>query len=112
MMYQINTLGGNIDNPDFEKTAAYPHRAKHFVSELQTYWEQPVQEARLSKAFAGVQDVFMGNGVLAQYCNYPYLGFKDWQHAYYGNNYNRLQAVKAQYDPDNLIRSEQSIAVT
>jgi FAD/FMN-containing dehydrogenase len=26
----------------------------------------------------------------------------DWQRAFWGSNYARLQAVKAQYDPDGL----------
>jgi len=109
MIYQVNTLGGNIANKDFEAASAYPHRSKKFVSELQTYWEQPGQAEKLTQAFADVQNVFASNGIIAQYCNYPYLGFTNWQQAYYGDNYARLQAVKNMYDPDNLIRHEQSV---
>jgi hypothetical protein len=27
---------------------------------------------------------------------------KDWQHSFWGANYQRLQKVKAKYDPDGL----------
>jgi FAD/FMN-containing dehydrogenase len=27
---------------------------------------------------------------------------KDWQHALWGDNYSRLRAVKAKYDPNGL----------
>ena len=41
----------------------------------------------------------------------PDINFKDWQHAYYGDNYGRLQKVKAKYDADNLFEYPQSIKV-
>lgn len=109
MIYQVNTLGGNIQNAAFEKRSAFPHRAFSYFSELQTYWEAPSQEKRLLEKFEQVQQVFSGNGIAAQYRNYPDINFTNWPELYYGSNYERLQAVKAQYDPGNLFRYEQSI---
>jgi len=109
MIYQVNTLGGNIQNAAFENTSCFPHRACSYFSELQTYWYMPGQEKRLLEKFELVQQVFTGNGIKAQYRNYPDINFANWPELYYGNNYKRLQAIKAQYDPDNLFRYEQSL---
>ena len=109
MIYQVNTLGGNIVNSQKETEAAFPHRGYPYFSELQTYWELPVQSKRLLEKFAAVQSLFSANGVTAQYRNYPDINFTNWQTAYYGNNYQRLQLIKQKYDPDNTIRHLQSI---
>jgi len=109
MIYQVNTVGGNIQNAEFEKASSFPHRAYTYFSELQTYWEAPKQEAKLLERFQQVQTMFIENGIQAQYRNYPDINFTNWEEKYYGANYGRLQQVKKKYDPDNLIRSEQSI---
>ena len=109
MIYQVNTLGGNIINSEFEAAAAFPHRAAIYFSELQTYWETEKQSPRLLKKFEEVQNIFAANGISTQYRNYPDINFKNWNSLYYGSNYTRLQQVKNKYDPNNLIRHEQSV---
>ncbi len=109
MIYQVNTLGGNIQNTKFETAASFPHRAFIYFSELQTYWQNERQAPRLLKKFEEVQQIFTANGILTQYRNYPDINFKNWDSLYYGNNYARLQQVKNKYDPNNLIRHGQSI---
>ena len=109
MIYQVNSLGGSIQNDVLEKTAAFPHRAFPYFSELQTYWQNDTQSAKLLKRFREVQDIFKANGITTQYRNYPDINFTNWNQLYYGNNYARLQQVKNRYDPQNRIRHEQSI---
>lgn len=109
MIYQVNTLGGNIINAVKETEAAFPHRAYSFFSELQTYWEQPAQSKKLLEKFETVQQLFTANGITAQYRNYPDINFNNWQAGYYGSQYQRLQQVKKKYDPDNIINQPQSI---
>ncbi len=45
----------------------------------------------------------------AVYPNFPDPDLKDWAHAYYGNNYDRLLRAKARYDPNNFFRFHQSL---
>jgi hypothetical protein len=109
IIYQINTLGGKIDDPHFAKASSYSHRGQNYLSELQTYWRQASQTDKMIKAFEEVQQIFYANGIKEQYRNYPDNNLKDWENAYYGQNYNRLQKVKSKYDPENILRYEQSI---
>lgn len=109
MIYQVNTLGGQIANAGFEQASCYPHRACNYVSELQAYWQQPFGEERLTHVSRECLEILRNHGVKAQYMNYCSLDFKEWETAYYGSSYPRLQEVKRKYDPGNVIRHPQSI---
>ena len=109
IIFQINTLGGNINLPEFEEKSAYPHRNLNFLGELQAYWENPKQESKLLIAFEEIQKMIKENGITAHYRNYPDINFTDWQNAYYGKNYKKLQEIKSQFDPENLFDYPQGI---
>ena len=111
MIYQINTVGGNMQHPNFEKTASFANRQFNYFSELQTYWTNDAKGKKLMDEFETIQQLFAKNGVQAQYRNYPDVNFKNWESAYYGNNYENLQKIKSKYDSNNNIRSLQSIKV-
>jgi FAD binding domain/Berberine and berberine like len=109
MIYQVNTLGGNIINNEFEMASAFAHRDCTYFSELQTYWEAPKHEKNLLQKFEAVQQLFSKNGINTQYKNYPDVNFKNTDEMYYGNNVAELKAVKNKYDPLNIFRGEQTI---
>ena len=44
--------------------------------------------------------------------SFPDPTLEDWQHAYYGTNYDRLLKVKRTYDPDNIFRFHQALQGT
>jgi UDP-N-acetylenolpyruvoylglucosamine reductase len=109
MIYQVNTVGGAVQNADFEKTSCFAHRSYFYFSELQAYWETPTQGNKLMTRFQEVQQQFTENNITAQYRNYPDINFKNSLQLYYGANLERLKAVKKMYDPNNIIQHEQSI---
>jgi len=111
MIYQVNTLGGKITDSGFEQGSSYPHRAFPFVSELQGYGTSAAHDQRIAGVTTEVLKITAGHGITRQYVNYCSLEFSNWEHAYYGDNYSRLQAIKRKYDPDNNIRHPQSIHV-
>lgn len=111
MIYQVNTLGGEVDNSEFEEGSSYPHRHFDFISELQAYWDSPGQEPRLAAATTEILGITQQAGIDRQYVNYCSLEFNNWEHAYYGDSYARLQAIKRKYDPDNNISHAQSVRV-
>ena len=61
--------------------------------------------------FQQVQMMFIDNGIKTQYRNYPDINFKNWEEMYFGSSYSRLQQLKKKYDPNNIIRYEQSIKI-
>ncbi len=109
MLLSIGTLGGKISDPELEKDSSFAHRGSPYLSELQTYWSKEKDGERMINAYKETRDIFLNNGVDKQYINYPDLGFPDWEKAYYGANYERLQRVKEKYDPENIFRYEQSV---
>ena len=109
MIYQINTLGGEINNPDFEKNSAYPHRSFPYLSELQSYWDNASQEKSFLEKFEEIQQLFHKAGISAQYRNYPDINFPNWESAYYGKHYAKLQQLKSQLDPEDVFHYAQSV---
>ena len=112
MIYQVNTLGGVIQDADAESHSAFPHRAYPYFSELQTYWDTPKAGELLMEQFQEVQQIIAKAGIEAQYRNYPDIHFEHFEEKYYGQNLKKLQDIKQQYDPENRFRHEQSIRVS
>ena len=109
MILQFNTLGGAIQDPEFERQSSFPHREYTYFTELQAYWEVPNTGELLMKRFEEVQQLVSKQGIVPQYANYPDINFSNYETRYYGKNLERLRAVKMRYDPGNWIRYEQSI---
>lgn len=109
MIYQVNTLGGKIADPEAAANSCYAHRDKPFLAELQAYPIKSADRAQTLLRFAEIQALFRSAGISAHYANYPDLGFKEPLVSYYGDRLSFLKKIKARYDPDNRIRHAQSV---
>lgn len=97
-------LGGRIKNVSPRETAFYP-RNKNFFIDVATRWSS----IENSQPIENWTNQFVDN-LLKVEDTYAYVGFpitfsniKYTNHVYYGRNYPRLQKVKAQYDPLNIL---------
>jgi hypothetical protein len=109
ILYQVNTLGGAIQQQSFKEASSFAHRDYFYFSELQAYWDMPGQTAGYLKSFEAIQQQFALAGVTAQYRNYPDVNFKNWAQLYYGANLDRLLAVKRKYDARNVFGGTQTL---
>lgn len=111
MIFQVNTLGGKIKDSVFQSQSCFAHRDYNYISEIQAYWEQSKMEEPLHRLTQRCLQLLNQEGIKAQYINYCSLEFKDWQSAYYGDQYEKLREIKRKYDHQNYIQHPQSIEV-
>ncbi|WP_416973732.1 FAD-binding oxidoreductase [Streptomyces sp. 4F14] len=105
-------MGGDSAAPRPDETA-YPHRDATFVIDIGTHWKPGTPPAEVGSLLRQTRTAHhMLRHRLAThsaYVNFPDPDLRDWQHAYYGPNYDRLTAVKHRYDPSGLFRYRQAI---
>lgn len=103
----IAQLGGAASRPAGDATA-YPHRDAAYVMNVHTRWTEPADDAGCiawARAFFDATAPFSTGGV---YVNFIPAD-EDRAHGAYGANYDRLAALKATWDPDNLFRQNQNV---
>lgn len=110
-MVRFDLLGGGaVARVPFEATAFAHRGSTHYVS-LISLWQEdadaPENVDWVDRFCEDLRPALTGE----VYQNYADKDLADWPTAYYGAHYPRLQEVKRQYDPDNVFRHGQSIAV-
>jgi hypothetical protein len=78
---------------------------RQFPSSSQAYWSQRDGKVAATQRIRG----HLAGAVSAHYRNYPSVDFPNWEQAYYGVDYAKLQELKLRYDPDNLFRHQQNV---
>ncbi|MHB1596423.1 MAG: FAD-binding oxidoreductase, partial [Streptosporangiaceae bacterium] len=115
----FDACGGAINRVSPDSTA-FVHRSSLFLAQYSTWWTaQPSPGDPAGAATPGVrrQRNWLDGFYAAMrpyasgeaYQNYADPGLADWERAYYGANYPRLQRVKAAVDPGDLFRFPQSV---
>ena len=110
-IFQINTLGGEINNAERKGKSAYAHRNANYLGEAQCSWSKDENKQRSMDAMKNIQNTLYENNVTQHYVNYPDINIQNYESAYYGDSYERLQKLKKKLDPDNRFNYEQSISV-
>jgi hypothetical protein len=107
----FDALGGAV-NAIGETDTAFVHRDALWVSQYYTGWNWPGSRSGRANQYNWMTSFYdslhpHANG--QAYQNYVDSALKDWQRAYYGVNYPRLQEVKAARDPRRLFDFPQAI---
>jgi hypothetical protein len=115
--YFTNAFGGAVTQTEPQGGSAFAHRNALFYAEPGAGWGTrggaPASEDPLTSiCLSWVTDFAeaLAPYVSGAYSNVPNAGMTDWQTAYWGAGLNRLNAIKAQYDPDNVFTFEQGLS--
>lgn len=95
-------MGGQTNRVAADETS-YPHRDVEFIMNVHTRWEDPIDDdtcVTWAREFYAATRPFATGGV---YVNFVSDGDGDLEQAYAHNN-ARLSEVKAEYDPENVLR--------
>jgi FAD/FMN-containing dehydrogenase len=101
-------LGGTTKRVDPASTA-FPHRNANFLMNVHTRWQEEPQDTR---CIAWARELFDRAARFATggvYVNFMPEDDIDRVRQAFGTNYSRLAAIKAEIDPDNLLRMNMNI---
>jgi len=107
----FDVLGGAVTDLAPGDTA-FPYRDALAVAQYTVGWPIGQRQSEVQRDLRwlhGFRDAMSRDVGNAAYVNYVDPTLTDWQHAYYGANYPRLQRVKQRYDPDDVFRFPQSV---
>ena len=114
--YFTNAFGGAVKAGEPSGGSAFAHRNALFYAEPGAGWGTrggipATADPLTAKCQAWIAEFSeaLGPYVNGAYVNVPNAGMSAWETAYWGNNVDRLRAIKAKYDPDNVFSFEQSI---
>ena len=114
-LLQVDSYGGQV-NAVAPAATAIPQRSSILKLQYQTYWTDPAEDAANLDWIRGFYEAMYGaRGPLPDgtvdgcYVNYPDADLEEWPTLYYQDNYPRLQAVKARWDPCDIFNHRQSI---
>ncbi|HET8727099.1 MAG TPA: FAD-binding oxidoreductase [Alphaproteobacteria bacterium] len=105
----IGQIGGATKRVPADATA-YPHRDAEFVMNVHARWDSPADDRRCVAWAREFFDAVAPHATGGVYVNFVTEDEERVASAY-GTNYDRLVELKRKYDPQNLFRLNQNIAM-
>jgi len=99
--------GGAMNRVPPQDTAFFWRNTKYYM-EWNAAWTEESETQKNIKLVEQTR-IQLQPFVTGSYVNVPDLNIKNYGQEYYGDNFARLQKVKAQYDPENVFNFVQSI---
>ena len=99
--------GGAMNRVPSKDTAFFWRNTKYYL-EWDASWTEESETQKNIKLVEQTR-IQLKPYVTGSYVNVPDLNIKNYGQEYYGDNFARLQKVKAQYDPENVFNFVQSI---
>jgi FAD/FMN-containing dehydrogenase len=106
----VTHLGGAVNRVAPDATA-YPHRDADFLVNITTRWEDAAQDDECIAWTREYFDALTPYATGGTYVNFTTESEGEQSMAYLGN-YDRLVALKNEWDPDNLFRMNQNVEPT
>jgi FAD/FMN-containing dehydrogenase len=103
----VHHVGGAVNDVARDATA-YPHRDTEFVVTVAARWEEPARDDECVAWVRECHDALAEGSTGGTYVNFE--GDREGRERNaYGENYDRLAELKAEYDPENVFRSNQNV---
>jgi FAD/FMN-containing dehydrogenase len=104
----LTHMGGAVSRRPNDATA-YAGRGAQFIMNVHARWEDVAQDAACVTWARSVFEATAPHAATGAYVNFMTQDEAGRVRAAYGDNYARLAAIKAKYDPTNLFRVNQNI---
>lgn len=104
----IYSLGGEINRVPTDATA-YPHRDAQYLLHITTHWTDGGMDSECREWTRDLHASLRDHGTGGEYINNQTDSETERVRAAYGDNYDRLAAIKQEWDPDNVFRMTQNI---
>lgn len=103
----VYSLGGAIKDIHADCTAFF-YRQANYIMGISSTWKTE-EEARIHTQWVATGFRYIYTISVGSYINFPYSDLPNYLKDYYGENVQRIQYVKQQYDPHNVFTFPQSI---
>lgn len=111
LSFSLEALGGAMDAMAPNDTAFVHRDAARQLVQYKAIINPELPSAPRLTALAQLQETLRAFTTGGAFFNYPETDRPNWQLAYWGQNFDRLQQVKRAYDPGNAFRHALSIPV-